>query len=230
MNADGSDQRRITGGATRGFVQFVHAAGIAWSSTGRIAYAVWDDKAQTEDVVVANADGTDPHLLGLDPNVPGLQHRTPWFESLAWTPDGSRLLFGLDNVEDQWGIFSVAADGSGLEHLRGTIEGDALPRASPDGGRLVYTRPSNGRRGSDLRIADANGMHARWLTHARGEDVGGSWSPDGRRVVFASQRGAKPSRQVSSPFDLFVVDVSTRHVHRLLHLRGNELDPQWQPG
>jgi Tol biopolymer transport system component len=231
MHADGTGQHRVVPGPPAGFARYVVQAGVDWSSTGELAYVTWDAASQRPEIVVANGDGSAGRTLGVDPNPPG-EARTPWYIDLVWSPRGDRLYFELDNVTDRYGIFSVAPDGTGLTHLYGTSAGSFAPSLSPDGSRLVYTRPRGGGRVPDLdiRLAKSNGADPQWLTRVRGDDVDGSWSPDSRRVVFASQRGDTPLRIGSGPTDLFVIDVSGRRVHRLLHLAGTETDPQWQPG
>jgi Tol biopolymer transport system component len=230
MNANGANQRQIVPPVSAGF-QTAAAAGVAWSSKGQIAYATYDDTRSMADIAVANADGSGAHALGLDPNLPG-ESRSPRFVTLTWTPDGSGLVFDLDNIDNRFGIWRVNADGSGLRHVVGTLEADFAPAFSPDGTRLVYTRPRtlpNSDYDYDLRLATASGARAGWLTRLGGADIGGSWSRTGRQIVFASQRGSEKPR-VGSPYDLYVIAVGSRHVHRLLHLPGSETDPQWQPG
>jgi Tol biopolymer transport system component len=224
MNADGANQRQIVPAVSAGF-QTAIAAGVAWSTKNQIAYATYDDTRKMADIAVANADGSGAHALGLDPNLPG-ESRSPGYVTLTWTPDGTGLVFDLDNIDNRFGIWRVNADGSGLRHVQGTLEADFAPAFSPDGTRLVYTRPRtlpNKDYDYDLRLAAASGAGASWLTRRRGGDIGGSWSRSGRQIVFAAQRRARGT------YDLYVVDVVTRRVHRLLHLPGSETAPQWQP-
>jgi Tol biopolymer transport system component len=59
---------------------------------------------------------------------------------LAWSPDGSRLTFGLYTDDKSLRVFVVDADGS---HLR-EISGDAaFPSWSPDGSRISFVRSSD---------------------------------------------------------------------------------------
>jgi Tol biopolymer transport system component len=231
MHADGGDPHLVVSGPPAGFASYVESAGVNWSSTGRIAYVTWDSQLHQPELVVANADGTGAQPLALDPNPPG-EHRTPWYDDLVWSPDGARLYFALDDIDNRYGIFSIAPDGTGFAQLAGTSAGYVGLAFSRAGSRLVYTRPHGGIGPIaylDLRLAKANGAKPEWLTKAPGDDISGSWSRDSQRVVFASQRGAKPLR-LNSPLDLYVIDVRTDSVHRLLHLTGSESDPQWQPG
>jgi Tol biopolymer transport system component len=42
----------------------------------------------------------------------------------------------------------------------------------------------------DVFVVDADGSGLRRLTEAPGEDQGASWSPDGTKIVFQSDRGS----------------------------------------
>lgn len=165
MNVDGTNQHQVVPGVSPGF-QDATAAGVAWSSKNQIAYMTYDNTRNLGDIMVASADGSSAHMLGLDPNLPS-EHRSPGYDDLTWTPDGNRLYFGLDNIEAQSGIFSVAADGTDWQHLYATVGGYVPSGFSPNGTQLVYTRPHGGAGPSynfDLRLTKASGAQPRWLT------------------------------------------------------------------
>ena len=69
-----------------------------------------------------------------------------------------------------FGLAACSAAASGLENPRG---------------KIVYTAPSG-----DLWTMNADGSHRRRLTHSGpATDYSPSWSSDGRRVVFRTERG-----------------------------------------
>jgi len=98
-------------------------------------------------------------------------------------------------------IFGMRPDGTG----RGVF--DALPgkpwgpKVSPDGTQLLFSTAApaalgraqdlalNGTGSPDIWIAAADGSGARQLIGGSGGYSGWSWSPDGRRLAFASDRG-----------------------------------------
>jgi TolB protein len=67
----------------------------------------------------------------------------------------------------------------------------------------------------------ARGGRSRNLTNNELDDVDPSWSPDGKRVVFASRR--------RSSFDLYVMNARGGRVRRLLALPGDQREPVWSP-
>ncbi len=90
-------------------------------------------------------------------------------------------------------------------------------------GRLVYPEswPDSG--GVDLTLRESDGTLRR-LTHARGDDIDPSPSPDGRYLVFSTGRWRGPASQ-----DLAILDLESSTVRRLTHGPGRDTSPQWSP-
>jgi Tol biopolymer transport system component len=68
---------------------------------------------------------------------------------------------------------------------------DVLTAAgTPDGARLAFTGDVRAERGTDREVfvVDAGGSNRRQLTTGPGSDRGGTWSPDGARILFTSAR------------------------------------------
>jgi len=92
-------------------------------------------------------------------------------------------------------IFEANPDGSELKRLTRTPGYDAEGSYSPDGKQIVFCSQRTGN--LELFIMDANGKNARQLTHAPGCYNGGPFfSPDGRRVIFRSDRKKKDHLQL----------------------------------
>ncbi|MDQ4048543.1 MAG: DPP IV N-terminal domain-containing protein, partial [Actinomycetota bacterium] len=103
-------------------------------------------------------------------------------------------------------IFSMNPDGSGIQYLtdntlidpadpRSFVE-DNDPAVSPDGTKVAFDSTLGG--SSDVYLMNADGSDQRRLTSAQGEDRGISWSPDGSKIYFHSQRDAPPRFEVYS--------------------------------
>jgi Tol biopolymer transport system component len=195
MNADGSEQRRLTSGGDR-------EVWPQWSPDGRrLAYMVWDDAACTPvsgsgcavtDVWTVDADGSGQRKV-LDS---AFQPR--------WSPDGSKLLFQrYDSNLATLGVYVARSDGTGVRQLvRATLWGSdrAPPAWSPTGRTIVY---GVGMGAVRLHLVSVDGRRGRVLA------VGSSpeWSHDGSRIAFTRKtgvwvirtRGGKPAFLVSEP-------------------------------
>jgi Tol biopolymer transport system component len=87
-------------------------------------------------------------------------------------------------------------------------EGWAYP-VSSEGTRFTYTTCcEEGGMSPDVYVSDVDGANVRRLIE--GGAYGPQWSPDGSRVVFHQYNGILG--------DVYVVDVSTRHLERVTHL------------
>jgi Tol biopolymer transport system component len=131
--------------------------------------------AGTGDIVVVNADGTNPVRLttsGTDTHP-------------VWAPDGHHLALARVGNGSPPDIFVIRDDGSGLTQL--THGGGWSPTWSADGTQLAYRNGVSD--GGHIFIVDADGSHARQLTKGL-EEGNPAWSPDGTRIAFDSTQDA----------------------------------------
>jgi TolB protein len=102
-------------------------------------------------------------------------------------------------------LYAISPAGSGLTRLTHAQEQEVLPSWSPDGSRIVYARAHYtglSCKGCPLSlwIADADGSHRRQLTNpAEQFDGSPSWSPDGKRIVFARSSPSSPGALFTIP-------------------------------
>lgn len=149
----------------------------------------------------------------------------------AWSPDGRALAFtrGSARGGDLW----VMERNGRSPHKIAT---DATnPAWSPDGKQIVFEsgRDNNGETcfddachaNSEVYSMNADGTGQRRLTSQSADDGSPSWSPDGRWVVFASER-REPE---ASSYQLYVMSPAGRCVNRLISSPDDYLDPSWQP-
>jgi Tol biopolymer transport system component len=107
----------------------------------------------------------------------------------VWTADGQSLIIAdHDASGGPSGIFRVALDGHrSLFAANFGEDHDLYPRLSPDGSMLAYLSYSSHGVG-DVFVKPIQGGEARQLTFDRKTVQGLAWNPDGKHLVFASNR------------------------------------------
>jgi len=105
------------------------------------------------------------------------------------------------------------------------MESIARPRISPDGSQVVFTRTFIDARkdltASSLWIVDARGERLRQLTEGTYRDSAPTFSPDGRRIAFLSNR--------SGSTQIHVMWLDTREMAQLTHVELEPSAPTWSP-
>ena len=62
------------------------------------------------------------------------------------------------------------------------------------------------------------------LTNGEGEASNPSWHPDGQIIAYSWTRG-----YATGNFNIFLMDVATRHFDQLTHGEGRNENPSWAP-
>ena len=115
----------------------------------------------------------------------------------AWSPDGKQIVFSSGDGQNPWSRDALAqlwvVPSSGGEVRQLTKEGDAVqPSWSPGGRRIAFwgLRHDSGQRDLWTIPADAAGEPVPVeVTSDPAVDWNPVWSPDGRTLFFASERG-----------------------------------------
>jgi len=201
MNADGSDQRRVTynshfdlganlspDGKTVAFHQTL--AGPDCPCTIQLVAV---DDSSTERTL---SDGTWP----------------------SWSPDGKRIAFNSLGVGGVGDIWVINVDGTGLTNVTQSASGEARPVWSPSGRQIAFQSNRSGN--AEIWIMDADGSGAVQITNDPMLDQAPDWSPDGRKIVFQSNRDDPRS-------DLYFVNADGTDVTRLTFGGGRDIDPAW---
>ncbi len=135
-------------------------------------------------------------------------------DEIQWSPDGSRLVFTAN------GIYTVNADGTGLQQLVVTDDINAQPSWSPDGTKIVFSSDRDGDR--EIYVINTDGSDLTRLTNTPGDDGDPSWSPDGTQIVFASDRDGQG-------FELYIMGADGSNPTQLLTLSLHNFTPVWSP-
>jgi Tol biopolymer transport system component len=147
----------------------------------RVAYT-WYRDGDYEVRVVGIGDA-EPRVLISDPEV-------EWLELTDWSPDGQGVLTVL-NRKDRTGVMAlVSVHDASLRILREFKERvPARPRCSPDGRYIAYSLQQGPKPGeSDIFVLDMESGREIPLIQHPANDVNPDWTPDGKRILFLSDR------------------------------------------
>ncbi len=110
----------------------------------------------------------------------------------AWSPDGVKIAF-ISNRNSTFALYTMSADGSNVQVVIDTVANPSSPAWSPDGSKIAFTggvpfavEPNNPF--TDIYAINADGTALTKLTADSGLNSHPSWSPDGRQIVFGSNR------------------------------------------
>jgi TolB protein len=205
MNAEGGGQRQLTS-------DDADHEDPAWSPDGtRIAF------------VRIHGGHKIIHLI--DPEGHRLEPLTPPTQSAihpSWSPDSRRILYCTDDdlrppAKNESQIYAIDL----ATHRVATLASGGVntyPNLSPDGRRLLFRRMV-GDLNSEVFVADADGSHPRNLSNHPAFDGWPAWSPDGRRIAFASNRNAA--------YQIFVMDPDGGNVRLVANTEGRATAPHW---
>jgi len=171
-------------------------------------------------VWVMNANGSGKRDL-----TPGPAHNSPG----GWSQDGRRIVFS-SNRDGNGEIYVMNADGSRQRKLAPSpSSNEDTPVWSPNGATIAFVTDRDGN--PEVYAMDADGGNARNLTRGPRNDGGVPggrgllWSPDSRRIVFASTRD---THDEDNP-ELYVVNADGSGLRRLTRLPGLEIPLSWSP-
>jgi TolB protein len=163
----------------------------------RIVFDVYVGE-DNNDVFIIKSDGSGLKQLTESPGYDGHPH---------WSADGKRIVFNSDRTSpdpnaswsDRWHeIFSMKADGSDVRQHSRCESVCTFGSVSPDSKKVLYRKVIQGagfdwslgsiERNSEIFIAEIDGSNEINLSNNAAFDGWPIWSPDGKRIAFASNR------------------------------------------
>jgi TolB protein len=140
----------------------------------------------------------------------------------AWSPDGDAIVYTSYRHANRPQLF-ISARGRGSPGRPFARLGTERPqyRAVFDasGKWLALVLSTDG--AAEIYAARPDGSGLRRLTNDRGIDISPSWSPDGSRIAFSSDRTGSPQ--------VYVMDADGGNVRRLTFQGSYNTSPVWSP-
>ena len=104
-----------------------------------------------------------------------------------WSPDGSKIVFHSDRLDNNYEIYVIDKDGTNLTRLTNNNSNDLTPVWSPGGEKIAFQSERDGN--PEIYIMNVDGTDQKNITLFEGEDMHPKWSPDGKKMMFSSIRG-----------------------------------------
>lgn len=219
INSDGSGLKQLTSDGS--FDCFPR-----WSPDGKyIVFARTFVPTNQTLVTVMRADGTGPKTTLTNGDFRFWGAFAPFY-----TPDGKAIIFESQEGGLVSAAWLVARDGPRPRRFTPAALEAAAADISPNGKDILLMDHLNTILPTTLYVTDVHGRDIQPLTHVQGvHDQAGSYSPDGRKIVFFSDR-----LNAAFTYDLFTMDADGSNIKRIATAvgtcpDGNCIDASWGP-
>jgi len=146
-----------------------------------IAYA-WYNKEKFYEIRVSGMDGSNPRTVYRD------KEFGYWLELYQWTPDGKQILAILQKNKKDFELALIPVAGGPVRLLKTPSRYWWYASVSPDGRFLVYDVHGEKADESDICLLSLEGGQAVPLVQSPAADSEPVWMPDGKKVLFKSDR------------------------------------------
>jgi Tol biopolymer transport system component len=172
----GQNRRLTSKGTWKDSDEYAEASVI--SGDGRQVAFAWFNKEKYYELRVIGMDGSNPRVV--------LRNVDGYVEPYQWTADGKQILAYLTKEKR---IALIPAAGGPERVLKTLARYAEYASLSPDGRFVVYEQPGSGDgRERDIFLLSVEGGQEIPLVRHPADDFAAIWMPDGKRVLFVSDR------------------------------------------
>ncbi len=232
---DGSRLVTVTvsrGGAAIGTTSFTVLRGVLFET----------NRDGNAEIYVMNPDGS---------SQTNLSNNTGWDSFPCWSPDGTQIAF-VTTRNGNGEIYIMDADGSSQTNLTSHPEDDWFPCWSPDGSKIAFMTDREGGGlpiltvepqiiltpfNIEIFVMNADGSGQQNLTNHSGWDGWPSWSPDGTKIAFQTDRDSVedgivielvlPDSDLGD--EVYVMNADGSGQTNLTNSIGEDRYPSWSP-
>ncbi len=194
--------------------------------------AIFSDKSDyTEVYIISAIDGKVIERLVKGERSGDLESLHSYVSGLSWSPDGRSLAFvSKSKGKDVLCLINVKKKKI-YSRLHFDLDAMRSPSWSPDGEKIAFVGIENGK--TDIYSCDLQTEEATKLTDDYYDDENPSFSPDGRFIVFSSDRPISSSEDSVNykygHYNLYLYDMSGQEITALTENEGNNTSPAWSP-
>jgi Tol biopolymer transport system component len=155
-------------------------------------------------------------------------HRVATGAMPRWSPDGKQLVF-VAKPRTVWSVYVCNSDGSGLRRITPLrLKVSEHPDWSPDGTRILFAAGPQDRWNLFTIRPDGTGLQQLTRFHGLTSVQVGSYSPDGKSIVFSAVVGAvnKPGASLAG---VFVMTADGRNKRPITRTRSWDGEADWGP-
>ncbi|MBK7456451.1 MAG: PD40 domain-containing protein [Anaerolineales bacterium] len=180
--------------------------------TGKIVYTCQIFKVQAgNQICIINADGTGFRRLTTDDSK---QHYYP-----SLSPDGRSVIYAAFRESNVYEIYEMNIASGAVVQLTNRLGNLNAPEISPDGESIVFKRARPNSDENQLFLMERNGADPNNIPALSGWDP--TWSPDGKLILFASNR--------DGAVQLFTVRANGKGLHKVSNLPAIRGRSDWSP-
>ena len=219
MNADGSDVRPLTESDYASLMPVWSPDGqkIAFASTRTYDVQQQGGRQQVEsgfEIWVMNADGSDPQRITGNPEDQAIYPH--------WSPDG-KLLTYMEIGDQARILLQEPASNTSSSMLTADVPGRHwTPVWSPDGKTIIFMNQDDSNEentSAGIWVIDVETREAVQINATASNDGDASFSPDGKQIVFVSDRDGLPA--------VYIMDADGQNVRRLTNDGASYAHPYW---